>query len=127
MQIKDLIDLYMKLSERLAFFWNFYIVSTIALLTFFFSQIRQVTTPLKIALILAYLVVAAMNVNGLFEINKLQLATTTELKRQANLNPEASIFIRDFCFRDLAQERRLALIIHGISGLIVIAIILLAS
>lgn len=127
MQLKDLIDLYMKLNERFSFFWNFYIVSTIALLSFFFTQIRQISTSIKGAFILAYLVVALMNVNGLFEINTLQDATIAELKRHANLDSDASTFVRAFCVRDLPQERKLMLLIHLISGLVVISLILLAK
>ena len=124
MQLKDLIDLQMKLDERFVFFWNFYIIFVTATLGFIFTQVKQMTDPLRGILILGYFIFIGMNILGLSSVNKLQIATNAEIKRQSNFYPDTITFINNLCFRNYKKERKWIFIVHLLSGLIVVSIIL---
>ena len=66
MDVKDTIDLFIIATDKVEFFWNFYVVSVISLVGWLVTTKRPLTVFLKFLITVGYLLLAAMNLLGLY-------------------------------------------------------------
>ena len=66
MSIKDAIDLLFAARERIDFYWNFYVVVVIAVVGWIVTRKEPLTRSTRILITVAFVIVAATNLVGLY-------------------------------------------------------------
>lgn len=66
MNEKDVADLFINATEKIGFYWNFYVVMLTALIGWLVSTKTALSTSLKSLITVGYLVFVAMNIVGLY-------------------------------------------------------------
>jgi hypothetical protein len=92
MTVKDVADLLLAATERVDFYWNFYVVIVIAVIGWLVSLKKALTVPLKVLVSVAYVIAAAMNLLGLYGSYTFAEALRTDLLRMAASAPLLDTF-----------------------------------
>jgi len=122
MDAKDLADLFITSTEKIEFYWNFYVVMLIALIGWLISTKRQLTLPLKLIISAGYLVFVFMNIQGLYgsytfaDAIRMDLLSLDELKNVTNTRQ----LLAEHSF---LEKRNSIFWIHSILGLAVLLVI----
>ena len=66
MEPKEIADLFLKATDKIEFYWNFYVVLLTAMIGWFISLNKLLSTKMKLLITSGYLVFAVMNVIGLY-------------------------------------------------------------
>ncbi|OQW93076.1 MAG: hypothetical protein BWK79_13035, partial [Beggiatoa sp. IS2] len=114
MNLKELIDIYFKLTNRFDFLWNFYTFFVIAMGGYFISNKAELilTFPEKMVLIVGYGLFASMNVAGL-------VITSGSLKAVANIiyymatEPSDMAIVRNLVRKNHGMDNIATFLIHG--------------
>ncbi len=85
MELKERIDLCLRLQDRIYFFWNWYIVGLIAIVGWILTTDNVCSPHFKVILSFAFLTFIGMNISGLLRAYKLFGAARRDLLRQYNL------------------------------------------
>lgn len=87
MTVKDVADLLLAATERVDFYWNFYVVIVIAVIGWLVSVKKALTIPLKVLVSIAFVIAAVMNFLGLYGSYTFAEALRTDLLRMAGPAP----------------------------------------
>ncbi|MDJ0894806.1 MAG: hypothetical protein QNJ92_06660 [Alphaproteobacteria bacterium] len=79
MPIKDAVDLFITATEKIEFYWNFYVVMLIALVGWLITTKRAFSTSMKILITVGCLVFVAMNLLGLDRAYRFAEALRTDI------------------------------------------------
>jgi hypothetical protein len=66
MEMKDVANLFIAATDKIQFYWNFYVVMLIALIGWLLSTKTALSISLKALITVGYLVFVAMNILGLY-------------------------------------------------------------
>ena len=98
LSLKELCDLVLTLNDRINWFWNFYVVSLIAVLSFLSSQKFKLNKKQKLVLITGFVVFGFMNLMALVNTGLVGSVLLEELQFRVkhtplNLSPSTQAFI----------------------------------
>ena len=79
MDVQNVADLFVAATNKIEFYWNFYVVTLIALVGWLVSTKRSLSVSLKLLITVAYLVFVAMNILGLYGSYTFAEALRTDL------------------------------------------------
>jgi hypothetical protein len=125
MNLKDLIDIYFKLTNRFDFLWNFYTFFVIAMGGYFISNKAELilTFPEKMILIAGYVFFVGMNIAGL-------VITSGSLKSVSNViyymatEPSDVAIVRNLVRKNHGIDNVATFLIHGMMLLLFITLVL---
>lgn len=121
MELKDIVQLFITVTTRVDFYWNFYVVTLLALIGWMFSTKKPMTTHLKLLITVGYIVFVSMNLVGLWGSYTFAEALRNDLLSTTNLKPDefknTRVVLAESSF--LAQ-RSVTLVIHAIVGAVVL-------
>jgi len=80
MELKDIADLMLNLSDNINFYWNFYVFTVIGIISWLASLKANLGNLLKTLVTMAFLFFVALNINGLVTSYSLSAAMLLELK-----------------------------------------------
>ena len=66
MDFKDVADLFVSATDKIEFYWNFYVVMLIALIGWLLSTKRPFSLSVKLLISVGYVIFVAMNLLGLY-------------------------------------------------------------
>ena len=126
MNLKDMLDIYFKLTNRFDFLWNFYTFFVIAMGGYFISNKSELilTLPEKAILIAGYAFFISMNVAGLI-ITSNSLKAVAEVIYYMATNPDDIIVVRNVVRKNHALDNIVTLTIH--TGMLLLFIALVIS
>jgi fucose 4-O-acetylase-like acetyltransferase len=122
MEAKDVADLFITATDKIEFYWNFYVVMLIALIGWLVSTKRPLSTSLKLLITVGYLVFVSMNILALYgsytfaEALRLDLLEMEGAKTVANTHD----VLRTHSF---LRQRTATFWIHLIVGLAVLSVV----
>ena len=123
--IKDVADLLLQATERVDFYWNFYVVVVIAIIGWLVSLKKSLTVPMKALVSIGYLIVAGMNLIGLYGSYTFAEALRTDILRltaSASL-PDTRLVLEQHSY---IPQRFAAFWIHLLVGAAVLLVVWLA-
>jgi hypothetical protein len=122
MDAKDVAQLFIAATDKIQFYWNFYVVMLIALIGWLVSTKSTLTISLKLLLTVGYLVFVAMNIVGLVGSYTFAEALRNDLLTmdgaKALLHTHKVLEAHSFM-----QQRVAAIWIHAIVGVAVLLVI----
>ena len=84
MEIKDIINIVMKLSDSVNFYWNFYVVGVIAIIGWLISLKEHIKWQIKLLVSIGFLFFIILNIHGLLGSYTLLEASINELQESVN-------------------------------------------
>jgi hypothetical protein len=122
MEMKDVANLFIAATDKIQFYWNFYVVMLIALIGWLVSTKTALSTSLKFLITVGYLVFVAMNILGLYGSYTFAEALRTDLL--AMDGAKALAHTRDVLqSQSFISQRTGAFWIHLIVGLAVLSVV----
>ena len=89
------IDIFLKVTDRVGFFWNFYLLAVIAIVGWLLSSGRTLTRYTKVLMITAYLLFGAANAFALFDNYSFLRELVGEIQTRTNGQPFESPGLSD--------------------------------
>jgi hypothetical protein len=109
--LRDVADLLFATRERIDFYWNFYIISVIAVIGWLVTVKKMLTVPIKVLVSVAFAIAATTNLVGLYSSYTLAEALRSDLLRLAATSPltETRLMLEQHSY---LAHRRASLFIH---------------
>lgn len=117
MAIKDAADFLLKIMGEIRFYWNFYVVTLIALIGWLLSNKNSLSNSLKFLITTGYLIFVAMNILGLYSSYTLAEAIRLDLLAME----DAKIMSHTYDVlqaTSLLAQRTASLVIHLVLGIV---------
>ena len=117
--LRDVADLLFSTRERIDFYWNFYIISVIAVIGWLVTVKKTLTVPIKVLVSVAFVIAATTNLIGLYSSYTLAEALRSDLLRLAATSPltETRLMLEQHSY---LTHRTASLLIHLVIGVAVL-------
>jgi hypothetical protein len=128
LSMNDATELLLKVTERVEWYWNFFVVITLALIGWLIAQKKPLVLPLKLLVTVAYLIAAGMNLLGVYGSYTFAEALRADVLAMASrigaeFMPATRAVLEGHSY---LWQRTAAIVIHVIIGVGVLAAIWLA-
>lgn len=116
MNPRDLMDIYLKLMNRLDFLWNFYTFFIIALGGYFLSNKSELVLTFndKVVLLGGYILFVSMNVGGLFITIKALQAVADAVYHTAEASPGDLTVVRALVHKSHFLYKLSTVVVHAV-------------
>ncbi len=122
MAAEDVADLFITATDKIEFYWNFYVVMLIALIGWLVSTKRPLSISLKLLITVGYLVFVSMNILGLYRSYTFAEALRIDLLAMEGAKALANTYdvLQSHSF---IRQRTATFWIHSIVGLAVLLVV----